>query len=83
MMHTCQLWVLAPTIRIDRKPMTCISKTMSSRWTGMVRALSTHRKEEEATTPTTKTLCYAKLGWTCRGIHLLEVIKVELLIGTR
>ena len=33
MMHTCQLWVLAPTIRIGLKPMTCISKTMSSRWT--------------------------------------------------
>ena len=33
MMHTCQRWVLAPTIRIGLKPMTCISKTMSSRWT--------------------------------------------------
>ncbi|KAE8785287.1 hypothetical protein D1007_41033 [Hordeum vulgare] len=46
MMHTCQLWVLAPTIRIGLKPMTSISKTMSSRWTRRVRALSTRRKEE-------------------------------------
>ena len=41
-----------------------------------------HRKEVEATTPMKKTLCYIKLGWTCRGIHPLEVIKVEMLIGS-
>ena len=29
-----------------------------------------------------KDVCYAKLGWTCRGIHPLEVIKVEMLIGS-
>ena len=81
MMHTCQRWVLAPTIRIGLKPMTCISKTMSSRWTRMVRALSTRRKEERAITPTPMTSYYAILGCKCRGIHPLEVIKVEMLSG--
>ena len=28
-----------------------------------------------------KTSCYAILGCKCRGIHPLEVIKVEMLIG--
>ena len=57
------------------------SKTMSLRWTRRVRALSTHRKEERAITPTSKTSYYAILGCKCRGIHPLEVIKVEMLIG--
>ncbi|KAE8778274.1 hypothetical protein D1007_48856 [Hordeum vulgare] len=35
-----------PTILIGLKQMSCISMTMSLRWTRMVRALSTHRKEE-------------------------------------
>ena len=81
MMHTCPLWVLGPTIRIGLKPMTSISKTMSLRWTRRVRALSTRRKKERAITPTTMTSYYAILGCKCRGIHPLEVIKVEMLIG--
>ena len=46
-----------------------------------VRALSRRRKEERAITPPTMTSYYAILGCKCRGIHPLEVIKVEMLIG--
>ena len=38
-------------------------------------------KEERAITPMPMTSYYAILGCKCRGIHPLEVIKVEMLIG--
>ena len=63
MMHTCQPWVLDPTLRNGLKTMKFMMRIMNMRiWMRMVRVWWRHRKEGRATIAQKKMFCYATRG---------------------